>query len=217
MCLAIFDLDNTLLAGDSDYLWGSFLCEENLVDPIEFSRANDKFYSDYAEGTLNISAYLEFALRPLADIPMSQLEELRLKFLSEKINPIVLGKARELITKHVNRGDHPIIVTATNDFVTRPISTLLGVSDLLACVAEIKNGEYTGACIGTPTFKEGKVIRLKEWITANQKTLEGAWFYTDSHNDLPLLQIVDNPVAVDPDALLRDVAIERGWTILSLR
>ena len=217
MCLAIFDLDNTLLAGDSDHLWGTFLCEEKIVDPVEYSRANDEFYSDYTNGSLDISAYLEFVLRPLSDIPMDQLEELRLKFISEKINPIILAKARDLITTHVSRGDHPIIITATNDFVTRPISTLLGVSDLLACIAEVKNGKYTGACIGTPTFREGKVIRLKEWITENQKSLEGAWFYTDSHNDLPLLRVVDNPVAVDPDTLLRDIATNNGWKILSLR
>ena len=148
---------------------------------------------------------------------MNQLEELRLKFISEKINPIILTKAQELIKTHVNRGDHPLIITATNDFVTRPISALFGVSDLLACIAEVKNGKYTGASIGIPTFREGKVIRLKEWITANQKSLEGAWFYTDSHNDLPLLGVVDNPVAVDPDAILRNIATDKGWKILSLR
>ena len=142
---------------------------------------------------------------------------MRSKFLKKKIEPIILKKARDLIASHVSRGHHPIIITATNDFLTRPIATLLRIDDLLACTAEFKDGRYTGAIVGTPTFQEGKLSRLKQWIERNEKNLEGAWFYTDSHNDLPLLEAVDNPVAVDPDEILRGIAKNRRWKIISLR
>ena len=217
MSLAIFDLDNTLIADDSDHLWGTFLCEEGVVDPIEYSKQNDQFFSDYLDGSLDIAAYQKFVLQPLASIPLTKLEKLRLQFISKKINQIILKKGKDLIEKHVNRGDHPIIITATNDFVTRPIATLLGVKDLLACTAEFKDGAYTGATIGIPTFQEGKVSRLKEWALLNRENLKGAWFYSDSHNDLPLLEFIDNPVAVDPDNTLKNIAKSRGWKIISLR
>ncbi len=217
MSLAIFDLDNTLIDGDSDHLWGIFLCEEGIVDAVEYSKLNDQFYSNYLAGSLDILAYQKFALRPLASTPLEKLEELRLKFLTKIIHQIILGKAKKLIQQHVRKGDHPMIITATNDFVARPIAALLGISDLLACTAEFKDGSYTGETLGIPTFREGKVSRLKEWVEANSEDLEGAWFYSDSHNDLPLLEFIDNPVAVDPDKTLREIANRRGWNIISLR
>ena len=217
MSLAIFDLDNTLIADDSDHLWGMFLCEEGVVDANEYSKRNDEFFSNYLDGSLDIYAYQKFVLRPLAAMPLAKLEELRFHFISKKIDQIILKKGKDLIEEHVNNGDHPIIITATNDFVARPIATLLGIEDLLACTAELKDGSYTGEILGTPTFKEGKVSRLKEWTKQNRKNLKGAWFYSDSHNDLPLLEFVDNPVAVDPDKVLKDIASNRGWKIISLR
>ena len=217
MSLAIFDLDNTLIADDSDHLWGMFLCEEGVVDANEYSKRNDEFFSNYHDGSLDIYAYQKFVLRPLAVMPLAKLEELRFNFISKKIDQIILKKGKDLIEEHVNNGDHPIIITATNDFVARPIATLLGIEDLLACTAEFKDGSYTGEILGTPTFKEGKVSRLKEWTKQNRKNLKGAWFYSDSHNDLPLLEFVDNPVAVDPDTVLKDIASNRGWKIISLR
>ena len=217
MSLAIFDLDNTLIADDSDHLWGMFLCEEGVVDANEYSKRNDEFFSNYHDGSLDIYAYQKFVLRPLAVMPLAKLEELRFNFISKKIDQIILKKGKDLIEEHVSNGDHPIIITATNDFVARPIATLLGIEDLLACKAEFKDGSYTGEILGTPTFKEGKISRLKEWAKQNRKNLKGAWFYSDSHNDLPLLEFVDNPVAVDPDTVLKDIASNRGWKIISLR
>jgi HAD superfamily hydrolase (TIGR01490 family) len=215
--LAIFDLDNTLLGGDSDYLWGRFLCERRLVDGAEFEAQNEQFYRDYQAGKLDIGAYLRFALAPLKGRPLEELRAWHREFMATRIAPIMLPAARELIASHRRRGHELLIITATNEFVTRPIAAALGVDELLASEAEIVDGLYTGEPRGVPSYGEGKVARLYHWLDGRATTLDGAWFYSDSHNDLPLLELVDNPVAVDPDEILRARAEERGWPVISLR
>ena len=217
MALAIFDLDNTLLAGDSDYLWGQFLVERGLVDGDLYARENERFYRDYREGTLDIRAFLRFALRPLRDHPRALMESLREAFLRESIEPIMLPAARALIDAHRSAGDTLLIITATNAFVTAPIAAAFGVPHLIATEPEERAGGYTGEVAGTPAFREGKVERLDDWLAGRGEGLAGSSFYSDSHNDLPLLLRVDRPVAVDPDPLLRAEAEARGWTVLSLR
>ncbi|EAQ96428.1 HAD family hydrolase [Congregibacter litoralis] len=217
MTLAIFDLDNTLIAGDSDHLWGEFLCTEGLVDAETFRAGNEQFYADYQRGALDIEAYLAFALAPLAGRSPDALKELQTKFIRECIRPIMLPAATSLLKKHRQRGDRLLIITATNEFVTTPIARELGVDELLGCAVEIEKGLLTGRPTGTLTYREGKVKRLKEWLNRNGETLEGACFYSDSHNDLPLLEVIDNPVVVDGDPTLTAIAAERGWPRISLR
>ena len=217
MSLAIFDLDNTLLSIDSDHAWGEFLLEQGAVDPVAYRDANDRFMADYEAGTLNIHAFLEVALRPLAENSPEQLAAWHQQFMASKIEPHVLHKGEELLARHRSRGDTLLIVTATNRFITGPIAERLGVDDLIAVEPEIVDGRYTGRVNGTPSYREGKVKRLEEWLADKDQTLDEAWFYSDSHNDLPLLEIVEYPVAVDPDPSLREVAEARGWRIISLR
>jgi HAD superfamily hydrolase (TIGR01490 family) len=217
MALAIFDLDNTLIAGDSDHSWGEFLVAEQRVDAQQFQHINDQFYADYAAGSLDIFAYLEFSLRPLTEIPMTELRELHTKFMHQVIAPMQLPKAQALLKKHREAGDRLLIITATNRFVVEPICHSLGVTELLAAEPEIADGRYTGRVVGTPTYQQGKVIRLQEWLQEQSETLEGSWFYSDSANDLPLLLEVDNPVAVDPCDRLREKAQDKQWPIISLR
>ncbi len=217
MSLAIFDLDNTLLAGDSDYLWGQFLVEQGIVDAEAYERANEHFYEKYREGKLDIAEFLQFALKPLADNEPDQLYAWREIFIEEKIKPILLPAARDIIERHRQAGDMLIVITATNRFVTEPIVKLYGIEHLIATTPEFEGGRYTGRFEGTPCFQEGKVIRLDEWIEENDYGLDDSWFYSDSHNDLPLLAKVSNPVAVDPDEILSRVARERGWPVISLR
>jgi HAD superfamily hydrolase (TIGR01490 family) len=217
MALAIFDLDNTLLAGDSDYLWGQFLVVRGLVNGDHYARENERFYRDYREGTLDIHAFLRFALRPLRDHPRALMESLRTEFLRERIEPIMLPAARALIEAHRAQGDTLLIVTATNAFVTAPIAAAFGVPHLIATEPEERGGSYTGEVAGTPAFREGKVQRLDDWLAVSGQDLAGSSFYSDSHNDLPLLLRVERPVAVDPDPLLRAEAQARGWAVLSLR
>lgn len=217
MALAIFDLDNTLIAGDSDHLWGDFLVENGIVDGAHYKATNDRFYSDYVNGRLDIHAYLRFALKVLADHSVETLHALRERFLTEKIEPILLPRAFDLLDEHRRRGDTLLIITATNDFVTAPIALRLGITSLLATRAAVQDGRYTGGVEGVPCYREGKVIRLQEWLTGNGHTLDGSSFYSDSHNDLPLLAAVARAVAVDPDPVLERAALERGWPIMSLR
>ncbi|MGB9670763.1 MAG: HAD family hydrolase [Halothiobacillaceae bacterium] len=217
MNLAIFDLDNTLLAGDSDYLWGRFLCERGIVDPARYEAANQRFYEDYKQGLLDIDAFLRFSLAPLAAHPLEQLEAWHRQFMEEMIEPIILPKALELIEAHRARGDRPLIITATNAFVTEPIARRLGVEDILATRPERVGDRYTGRYVGTPTFQHGKVKALEEWLSAQPEPLERSWFYSDSRNDLPLLERVDHPVAVDADEVLSIEAARRGWPRISLR
>lgn len=217
MALAIFDLDNTLIAGDSDHSWGEFLAHKNLVDAEHYRQANDAFYAAYKDGSLDIRAYLEFSLAPLTRHTLRELEQLHAEFMASYIEPMMLPKAEALLQHHRTHGDHLLIITATNGFVTRPIGKRLGVDDLLATEPELIDGAYTGCFVGTPCFQAGKVVRLQEWLQENNHSLGGAFFYSDSINDLPLLEQVDNPVAVDPDPRLHRIATERGWNIMSLR
>ncbi|HEY5791412.1 MAG TPA: HAD family hydrolase [Gammaproteobacteria bacterium] len=217
MALALFDLDNTLLAGDSDYLWGCFLAREGLVDAASHERENLRYYHDYQAGRLDIHEFLRFALRPLADHDPRLLEALRARFVAEMIAPIVAPGAPALLARHRARGDRLAIITATNRFVTAPIAALLGIDDLLATEPEQVDGRYTGEPAGIPCFREGKVLRLQAWLAETGMDLADSWFYSDSHNDLPLLEAVTHPVAVDPDPQLRETAAARGWEVLSLR
>lgn len=217
MTLAIFDLDNTLIGGDSDYLWGQFVCERSLVDSRDFAARNEQFYTDYQAGQLDIDAYLRFALAPLRGHSMAELGRWHRDFMASKILPIMLPRAAELIADHRARGHQLLIVTATNHFITRPIADALGIKELLACEGEIVAGRYTGEPSGIPTFGEGKVTRLQQWLAGRATSLAGAYCYSDSHNDLPLLELVENPVAVDPDDRLKVHAEAAGWKIISLR
>ncbi|GAA3569399.1 MULTISPECIES: HAD family hydrolase [Marinobacter] len=217
MTLAIFDLDKTLLAGDSDHAWGEFLVEQGIVDAELYRRENDRFYQEYLSGQLDIEDYLSFALAPLAAHDMAQLQQWREQFLAEKIRPMMQTKATDLIDQHRNQGHTLMIITATNRFITEPVAGLLGIEHLIATDPELQDGRYTGRVAGTPSFRDGKVSRLNSWLDEHSANLEGAWFYSDSHNDLPLLRQVANPVAVDPDPELQRTAQQQGWPILSLR
>ena len=217
MALAIFDLDNTLIAGDSDHGWGEFLVANDKVDANHYQRMNDQFYVDYEAGCLDILAYLEFSLAPLAATSMEELAALHLKFMQQIISPLRLPKAEALIEQHRQAGDRLLVITSTNRFIVEPICQALGIDELLATDPEIIDGRYTGKIVGTPTYQEGKVERLKLWLSENNETLEGSYFYSDSINDLPLLLEVDKPVAVDPDDSLSAEAASRGWDIISLR
>ncbi len=217
MSLAIFDLDNTLLAGDSDHAWGQFLVDHGIVDGDYYQRSNDRFYRLYQQGQLDILEYLEFALTPLAEHSKEQLDKWHQQFMAEVIAPMQLAKAQALLDQHRQQGDYLLIITATNQFVTEPIAKSLDVDHLLATVPEFKDGRYTGMVSGTPCFQDGKVERLTAWLAEHDHSMVGSWFYSDSHNDLPLLRMVDNPVAVDPDPQLQAEAEAQGWPVMSLR
>ena len=217
MALAIFDLDNTLISGDSDHSWGEFLVSEHRVDPQQFKKTNDQFYADYVAGSLDIFAYLEFSLQPLTEMSLSELAELHQRFMQQVIAPMQLPRAQALLQQHRDAGDRLLIITSTNRFIVEPICHSLGVTELLATDAEIVEGRYSGKIEGTPTYKEGKVIRLNAWLKEHNETLEGSWFYSDSINDLPLLLEVEHAVAVDPCPALREAAEAKNWQIISLR
>lgn len=217
MSLAIFDLDNTLISDDSDHLWGQFLVEQKLVDSDEFARANTQFYEDYCQGQLDIDKYLKFALSFLAKHPISQLNQWRQQFIEEKIQPLLLPDAKALVKKHQDNGDTLLVITATNRFVTEPIVALYGIPHMLASEPELLNNKYTGNYIGEPCYQHGKVTRLQQWLTDNDMTLEDSYFYSDSHNDIPLLECVTHPYAVDPDEELSQHANTNQWPIISLR
>lgn len=217
MNLAIFDLDNTLLGGDSDHSWGEFLIAKNLVPPLEYKKQNDQFYEDYKNGNLNMLAYQEFALAPLARFSMLQLRELHNAFMEEVISPMRLPKADALIEKHRQLGDELLIITATNRFITQPIAEALGITNLLATEAEIVNETYTGNVLGEPCYKDGKITRLNTWLAAQKMQPAHTCFYSDSANDIPLLSQVDEAIAVDPDEKLKAHAQENNWRIISLR
>ncbi len=217
MALAIFDLDNTLLNGDSDYLWGVFLAEQGLVDGSLYERENERFYQDYKEGRLDIFEFLRFSLRPLAEQPLERLRGLHRQFMRDKIEPIILPAAEKLIERHRTAGDTLLIVTATNAFVTAPIAERLGVPHLIATEPERIDGRYTGNVAGIPSFQDGKVRRLETWLAERGQDLVGSSFYSDSHNDIALLEVVERPVAVDPDPQLDAYARDRGWPVISLR
>jgi HAD superfamily hydrolase (TIGR01490 family) len=219
MRLALFDLDNTLLAGDSDFEWAQFLIAKGVLDREVYEARNLEFYEQYKAGTLDIHAFLDFQLKPLSRHPRAQLDAWHAEFLATRILPMITDKSRALVARHADAGDTLIVITATNSFVTAPIAAALGIPDLLATELEQENGRFTGRARGTPCFREGKVTRLNQWLAARGERLDDyaeSWFYSDSANDIPLLSIVTNPVAVHPDPRLRAHAEERGWPILSL-
>ena len=218
--LALFDLDNTLLAGDSDYNWSLFLISEGLLDAKTHFERNEQFYADYKAGQLNIVEFLKFQLKPLSEHPKEFLDELHLKYMQKIIRPMMTVKAQALVDKHKAAGDLCIVITATNSFVTKPIATAYGIEHLIGSDPEMVNGEYTGGVTGVPTYKEGKVIRLNQWLAEHGKKLEDfevSYFYSDSHNDLPLMKLVTNPVAVDADEILTAYAQVQAWPLISLR
>lgn len=215
--LAIFDLDNTLLGGDSDHAWGEFLIEKGLVNADAHRAINDAFYQDYSSGNLDIVAYLSFVLGSIASQTTSQVDELHADFMHSFVTPMWLPKAEALLEQHRNNGDYLLIITATSDFITAPIARKLSVDDILASNAEIIDGKYTGKHTGTPCFKEGKVTRLNDWLSDKNFDLNKASFYSDSHNDFPLLKVVGQPVVVDGDEKLLRHAKAEGWRCISLR
>jgi HAD superfamily hydrolase (TIGR01490 family) len=220
MRLALFDLDNTLLAGDSDYEWGQFLVDRGVLERETYEAQNQAYYEQYAAGTLDIHEYLGFALRPLAAHTQPDLARWHADFMQSRILPMVTPKARALVRQHLERGDLCAIITATNSFVTAPIAREFGVPYLIATEPECRDGRFTGRVAGTPCFREGKVRRLDEWLAGQGRRLAGfdeSSFYSDSHNDLPLLERVSRPVAVDPDPPLAQEAAQRGWERISLR
>jgi HAD superfamily hydrolase (TIGR01490 family) len=220
MNLALFDLDNTLLAGDSDFQWAQFLIEQRVLDREVYEARNVEFYEQYKAGTLDIHEFLDFQLKPLSRHPRSQLDAWHSEFMQNRILPIITPAARELVEKHRLSGDLCVIITATNSFVTAPIARALKVTHLIATEPEQIEGEFTGQVSGLPCFREGKIARLESWLDEHNLTwlsfLE-SWFYSDSLNDLPLLNRVTNPVAVDPDSTLKAHAERNGWPIISLR
>jgi len=220
MNLAIFDLDNTLIDGDSDAEWPRFLIKRGLLGP-EHGQQSDAFYEQYLAGTLDIQEFLAFQLRPLAEFSRQQLDALHVDYMHEHIHPIIAQKARDLLAAHQAAGDVVMIITATNRFVTAPIARELGVEHLIAIELEQDaNGNYTGRPTCIPSFRDGKILRLNQWLAERGETLasyQQSFFYSDSHNDLPLLSLVTNPVAVDPDAALRAQAESQGWPVISLR
>jgi len=215
--LVLFDLDNTLLAGDSDFEWAQFLIEQGVLDREVYEARNQAFYDQYKAGTLDIHKFLDFQLKPLSRHPRSVLERWHAEFMARKILPIIRESARRLAERH--RGDLRVVITATNSFVTRPIAREFGIEHLVATEPEVRGGEFTGGVAGTPCFREGKVARLEAWLADHGRALEAfreSWFYSDSLNDLPLLSRVSHPVAVDPDQTLRAHAAARGWPIITL-
>ncbi|KZY92748.1 phosphoserine phosphatase [Oleiphilus sp. HI0073] len=205
------------MAGDSDHLWGEFLVEKNIVDAELFKQKNDEFYQDYVDGKLDIYKYIEFSLSPLAENDIATLDALHEEFMAAIIRPIMLAKAKQLIEEHRKKGDTLLVITATNRFVTEPIVNEFGIDNLLAIEVEQVNGRYTGKSAGVPSFKEGKVTRLQDWLKETGHDLHGAYFYSDSHNDIPLLELVDTPMVVDGDEQLLDHAKQKNWKCISLR
>jgi len=216
MKLAVFDLDHTLLAGDSDYLWGQFLAEQGHVDRVAYEAENRRFYDEYQAGTLDILKFCAFSLRPLAEHAPETLKAWRRQFLREKIEPIIAPGATALLERHRAEGAILLITSATNRFVTEPIAELLGVPHLIATDPEISDGRYTGHVDGLPNFQGGKVTRLKDWLRQRAERCTYMTAYSDSRNDIPLLEMADCAVAVDPDEVLRAEAQRRGWAVISL-
>ncbi len=214
MRLAIFDLDHTLLSGDSDHAWGQYLADIGAVDSAEYAQRNQMFFEQYQNGSLDMDEFLGFSLEPLTRHDPEVLFAWRAEFVEEIIKPMIGDAAHQLVDQHRDAGDDLMIITATNAFVTEPIARLFNIPHLLATRPAMVNGRYTGGYEGTPTFKDGKRLALNDWLSSQDAKPEKTWFYSDSHNDLPLLQNVDVPVAVNPDPILQKHAEKSGWSIV---
>jgi HAD superfamily hydrolase (TIGR01490 family) len=218
MPLAIFDLDNTLIGGDSDYLWGEFLCDQGIIsDRDSFQKMNDYFYQQYEIGKLDIYAWAEFSFKVLTEYSLDELNKLRQDFIDTKIKPIFLEKAQDCIDTHKKNGDPVLVITASNTFITKPVVEMYGIEHLLATEPEFKSGRFTGKVSGIPCYQSGKIDNLMPWLEQHNASLNGSYFYSDSHNDLPLLELVDNPIAVNSDKVLTSVAEEKGWQVFNWR
>jgi HAD superfamily hydrolase (TIGR01490 family) len=220
MELVLFDLDNTLLAGDSDFEWAQYLISRGVLDKEVYEARNQTFFDQYKAGTLDIFEFLDFQLKPLARHSREQLDAWHKEFMASRVQPMMAPEARALVKRHLEEGAVVAIVTATNSFVTYPIARAFGIPHLIATVPAQEGGAFTGKPRGTPAFKDGKIERVEAWLESLGlcwSSFERSWFYSDSHNDLPLLGKVTNPVAVDPDDTLRIHATSRGWPVISLR
>ncbi|MXY15274.1 MAG: HAD family hydrolase [Proteobacteria bacterium] len=217
MALVFLDLDETLLDGDSDYEWGRYLATTGKVDRATYEKENERFYREYLAGTFDILKFLDFALKPLAENSYAELCRWRSQFIETRIRPMIKAKAHELIRHHREAGDELVIITSTNRFIVEPICELLGIENLIATEPAQENGEFTGAVEGVPCFGPGKVTRANQWADSRSKSLQDSYFYTDSFNDLPLLEHVGFPVAVDADEKLAAHANKLGWKQISLK
>jgi len=217
--LVLFDLDNTLLDGDSDYEWAQFLIEQRVLERTRYEHRNQEFFEQYKAGTLDIYAFLDFQLAPLAQYPRAQLDAWHAQFMAQKILPLISAAARQLVARNLQDGHLCAIVTATNSFVTAPIARAFGVAHLIATEPEESGGRFTGKVSGIPCFREGKVTRVGQWLAAQGRRWDDfseSRFYSDSHNDLPLLERVTHPIAVRPDPSLEQTARSRGWDVIAL-
>lgn len=220
MALALFDLDETLIAGDSDFEWGAHLVSIGKVDKEYYASENERFYKEYLAGSLDVYEFLKFALLPLANHPYEELCDWRKDYIQQRIKPIIKPKAFDLLKKHRDAGDYLVIVTATNSFITEPTKDIFGMDDLIATEPAMKDGNFTGEVKGTPSFGPGKVTRLKEWLekgNGSKHSLEGSYFYSDSRNDIPLLELVSHPITVDADEKLSLHATKNNWQQISLK
>lgn len=221
MNLALFDLDNTLLAGDSDVEWPRYLINKGILDAAHYHQENDRFYQQYKDGTLDIYEFLDFQLAPLKRYSRAELEAMHAEYMAAHIVPIMTAKGMDLVQQHLEAGDLVLIITATNRFITAPIAAAFQVPYLIATeLEEDEQGNFTGKPTGTPSFQDGKIVRLNEWLENRGEALtdyDRIWFYSDSRNDIPLLDIATDPVAVDPDAVLLAHAQAAGWPVISLR
>ena len=218
MNIALFDLDNTLIKGDSDYQWGNYLVENNYVDPVSYSEKNENYFDQYRKGTLCAKEFAEFSYEPLTKYDYNTLISIRKKFFEEKIKPLILPKAVDLVRFHKEKKDILAIVTATNSFISKVSADYFEIKNLLASEPEFINNKFTGKLSGEPCFQEGKVKKVKEWMRLNNyNNYDDIYFYTDSHNDIQLLEYCTKPIAVDPDKILEDLSKKNNWQIMSLR
>lgn len=216
MDLALFDLDNTLLNGDSDYEWGRYMCELGAVNREHYEETNRKFYRDYCAGTFDIDAYLRFALKPLADHGMEQLLAWRRSFIDRKVRPMITPAAQQLVESHREKGDLLVVISSTNRFLVEPIAALFATEHVIATEIELKDGAFSGHAAGIPCYGEGKLRRLRQWLKERRPDYRHSWFYSDSINDLPTLKWADQPVVVNGDEQLLKQAARRKWRTISL-
>lgn len=214
MALAIFDLDDTLIHGDSASLWSREMVRLCWVEDEAFLSLDQELMNAYSQGKLAMEEYMAFSLAPMAGRTVEEVAEAVAHFIEAVIEPLVYQEARQAITRHKAAGDRLLVISATGLHIVSPVAAHLGIDEVLAIDLEVEDGRFTGLTEGILTYREGKVLRLSEWLRAQDEMLEGAFFYSDSRNDLPLLKLVDNPVTVNPDPTLRAYAQEHGWPVL---